>query len=239
MTGSVMGAIGGCAAAMSTPGSTSTTVGPTGPVVGGISREAAASAAAHPDGRTAPRGGHRRHRHRRQVLEAGRQAGSGEQSSLFPSSHPQGSSSRGFGRQILVAGGLPILVALTRLLVVPGFVGLLAVGLLAVGLLAVGLATAQLVPARMIAGLFLAVSTGRRLFLLGIGLLRIYGTVADGIIGVLVAGVAIGHAGVSKGHGSGRTTDQQARCHEAGRSGDAHTRTHVVTTLQGVTAPAM
>src|SRR5258705_8913409 len=37
MTGRVIGAIGRCAAAIPTPGSASTTVGPAGPVVGGIS----------------------------------------------------------------------------------------------------------------------------------------------------------------------------------------------------------
>jgi hypothetical protein len=40
---------------------------------------------------------------------------------------------------------------------------------------------------------------------------------------------------VSKGDGSAGTTGQQSRSHEAGRCGDAHTRTHVETTLQGVT----
>ena len=59
------------------------------------------------------------------------------------------------------------------------------------------------------------------------------GTVADRIIGVLVTGVATRH-GISEGHRSAGTTRQQAGSHEAGRCGDAHTRTHGVSILQGV-----
>jgi hypothetical protein len=51
----------------------------------------------------------------------------------------------------------------------------------------------------------LAVSTGRRLFLVGIGVLPLNGTVADRIIGVLVAGV-VTRDGISKGHRSAGTT---------------------------------
>ena len=51
---------------------------------------------------------------------------------------------------------------------------------------------------------------------------------------VLADGVFTSQRRISKGNGSAGTTGQQARSHEAGRGGDAHTRTHVETTLQGV-----
>ncbi|MDT5329115.1 MAG: hypothetical protein QOF31_412, partial [Mycobacterium sp.] len=55
----------------------------------------------------------------------------------------------------------------------------------------------------------------------------------------LAAGVFTDQWRISKGRGSAGTTGQQATSHEAGRSGDAHTRTHFDTTLQGATGPAI
>jgi hypothetical protein len=52
---------------------------------------------------------------------------------------------------------------------------------------------------------------------------------------VLASGVVADQRRISQGRGNAGTTGQQARSHKAGRRGDAHTRTHLVTTLQGVT----
>jgi len=86
-------------------------------------------------------------------------------------------------------------------------VAVVAVAVVAVAVVAVFVAAAGL---RVMDGIGtglcpLAVSTGRRLFLVGIGLLPLNGTVADRIIGVLVAGVVTRH-GIRKGHRSAGTT---------------------------------
>jgi hypothetical protein len=56
----------------------------------------------------------------------------------------------------------------------------------------------------------------------------------DGVVGVVATRIAVMAAGLGKGDRDTRTAGEQPRGHEAGRRGDAHTRTHAVTTLHGI-----
>ncbi len=59
------------------------------------------------------------------------------------------------------------------------------------------------------------------------------------LIRMRTAGNVRRRRGLGNGQSATQTTQEQAGGHEAGRGGAEHTRTHFVTTLQGVTAPAM